>query len=42
MVVPMAAAFVMTQWDLVMDPPSSTIARAGYGMMAEDTSAFRS
>jgi hypothetical protein len=26
---PVAAAFVMTQWDLVMDPPSSTIAKAG-------------
>jgi uncharacterized membrane protein len=25
---PLAAAFVMTQWDLVMDPPSATIARA--------------
>ena len=25
---PVVAAFVMTQWDLVMDPPSATIARA--------------
>ena len=25
---PIVAAFVMTQWDLVMDPPSSTIAKA--------------
>jgi Carotenoid biosynthesis protein len=25
---PIAAAFVMTQWDLVMDPPSSTISKA--------------
>lgn len=25
---PIAASFVMTQWDLVMDPPSSTIAKA--------------
>jgi len=28
LVLPIAAAFVMTQWDLVMDPPSSTIAKA--------------
>lgn len=27
-VLPIVAAFVMTQWDLVMDPPSSTIAKA--------------
>src|SRR6202035_4636371 len=25
---PVVAAFVMTQWDLVMDPPESTISRA--------------
>lgn len=25
---PIAAAFVMTQWDLVMDPPSATISKA--------------
>jgi uncharacterized membrane protein len=27
-VLPIVAAFVMTQWDLAMDPPSSTIAKA--------------
>jgi putative membrane protein len=29
--VPLAAAFIMTQWDLVMDPSESTIARAWIG-----------
>ena len=27
-VLPIVAAFVMTQWDVVMDPPKSTIAKA--------------